>query len=101
MLPPTRPWLEQPDTVPYFLWDVGMTVTELRRALDRPGAERDRLVACVLREANSRDVWPFLDWAAIEEAWPRIQHRLGRARGVWQLMIDHHLRSHGGAVSSP
>ncbi len=101
MLPPTSQRLENPETVPYFLWDLGITVAELRRALAQPGPARDELVARILREANSRDVWLFLDWPAIEEAWPRIEHRLGRARGVWQLMVDHHRRPHDGATASP
>ena len=42
----------------------------------------------LLREANTRDVWLFVDWAAIEAAWPHIEHRLGRSRAVWQ-MRDH------------
>lgn len=85
--------------MPYFLWDVGMTVAELRRALATPGPTRDGLVARILREANSRDVWLFLDWALIEEAWPRIERRLGRARGVWRLMLEHHLGRGEGSPS--
>ncbi len=53
-------------------------------------ALRDEIVVRLLREANSRDVWLFLRWDDIDEAWPRIEHRLGRARGVWTLMREHH-----------
>ena len=99
MLPPTSPRLHDPDAVPYFLWDLGWTVVHVREVL-KGGSTRDRddLIARVLREANSRDVWLFLDWPAIEEAWPRVRHRLGRARPVWELMLSrHHERAHTDA----
>jgi hypothetical protein len=100
MLPVTTPRLLDPDAVPYFLWDLGLTTAELRRALaEGDRATREDLVARILREANSRDVWLFLDWPTIEEAWPRIEHRLGRARGVWRMMMEHH-RSHGPHAAS-
>jgi hypothetical protein len=74
---PTTPRLLAPDTVPYFLWDLGMSVADLRRALSAPSSRaRDELSARLLREANGRDVWLFLDWPAIEEAWPRIERPL-------------------------
>lgn len=92
MLPPTSDRLLHPDNVPYFLWDTGMTVAELRRVLageDRDA--RDEVIVRLLREANTRDAWLFLDWAMIDEAWERVQPRLGRARPVWQMMRDFHL----------
>ncbi len=91
MLPPTTARLLDPDAVPYFLWDLGLTVAELRRTLsagDR--SARDEVLVRLLREANSRDVWIFTDWQAIDEAWDRIEARLGRARGAWQLMRERH-----------
>ena len=101
MLPPTSPRLFDPDAVPYFLWDLRLNVAQVKRTLATGAAEeKDELVVRLLREANSRDVWVFLDWPAIEDAWPRIAHRLGRARGVWQLMLDHHQR-HGRRAPTP
>src|SRR5580704_1593280 len=98
MLPPTTTRLLEPDAVPYFLWDIGISVTELKRALAAPTSRaRDELIARILREANSRDVWLFLDWAAIEEAWPRIERRLGRARGVWTMMRERRLENERAA----
>jgi hypothetical protein len=101
VLPPTTDRLLNPDTVPYFLWDTRMTVAEARQVLaqgDR--SAKDDLVARILREANSRDVWLFLDWPTIDDAWSRIQHRIGRARPVWAMMIDRHrqhVAEHGAA----
>jgi hypothetical protein len=45
--------LLDPDAVPYFLWDVGMTVSELRTALARPSSRsKDELIAKLLREGR-------------------------------------------------
>lgn len=89
-LPPTTDRLLDPDAIPYFLWDLGLTVAETHRVLaGLDTKQKDDLVARILREANSRDVWLFLDWPTIEEAWPRIEHRLGRAGAVWRLMRAH------------
>ncbi len=89
MLPPTSDRLRDPATVPYFLWDTGMTVGEARAVLaSSDAAARDEVLVRVLREANSRDAWLFVDWTMIDEAWERIVPRLGRARPVWTLLRD-------------
>lgn len=88
---PTSPRLLDPDAVPYFLWDTQQTVAEARRILaGSAGSERDELLVRLLREANTRDVWLFTTWEQIDEAWPRIEHRLGRARPVWELLRERH-----------
>jgi hypothetical protein len=94
MLPPTSLKLLDPNAVPYFLWDDHTTVAEAKAILagsDVPA--RDELVARILREANTRDVWLFVDWKMIDEAWPRIERRLGRARGMWTLVRTRHLEN--------
>jgi hypothetical protein len=92
MLGPTSQKLLTPDAVPYFLWDTQQTVAELKRVMAGPASpERDELLLRLLREANSRDVWLFASWEQIDEAWPRIVHRLGRARPVWELVRERHL----------
>lgn len=52
--------LDDPEAVPYFLWDEPVTLAELRSRLahaDR--AERLRLLGRILREARDPDVWRF------------------------------------------
>ena len=94
---PTTARLLEPEMVPYFLWDTQQTVAEAHRILaGAAGPERDELLARLLREANTRDVWLFTTWEQIDEAWPRIAHRLGRARPVWELLRarhDYHVRA--------
>lgn len=94
MLPPTSPRLRDPSAVPYFLWDDHMTVAEAKAILAGSDVHaRDELVARILREANTRDVWLFVNWKMIDEAWPRIEQRLGRARGMWTLLRTRHLEN--------
>jgi hypothetical protein len=91
MFRPTSPRLLDPGAVPYFLWDTRQTVAEARRILAGPASsERDEILVRLLREANSRDVWLFATWDQIDEAWSRIEHRLGRARPVWELLKNRH-----------
>jgi hypothetical protein len=98
VLEPTKARLADPNAVPYFAWDLGQTVTQLRTTLDSgTTAERDEIIVRLLREANTRDVWLFIDWDDIDDAWDRVEHRLGRARGVWQLMRR---RRHGHVRSA-
>jgi hypothetical protein len=88
-LPPTTSRLLDPSAIPYFLWDLGWTVGEAHATLaGTDEARKDELIVRLLREANSRDVWLFLDWPIIEQAWPRVERRLGRARPVWQMMLS-------------
>ncbi len=97
MLPPTSERLLRDETVPYFLWDTGMTVGEMRAVLASGGSEaRDEVIVRLLREANTRDVWLFVDWPTIDEAWGRCAHRLGRSRRVWQMLLNYR-REQGGA----
>ena len=89
--------LLDPEAVPYFLWDTQQTVAEARRILGgASSSERDEVLVRLLREANTRDVWLFTTWEQIDDAWPRIQHRLGRARPVWELLRErrqYHVRA--------
>jgi hypothetical protein len=92
MLGPTSRLLLDSNAVPYFLWDTQQTVAEVHRIMAAPASpERDELLVRLLREANSRDVWLFASWEQIDDAWPRIVHRLGRARTLWELVRERHL----------
>ena len=65
-LPPTSTRLLDPDVVPYFLWDLGMTVAEARRVLtEGDSGAKDEVIVRILREPNTRDVWLFIDWPII------------------------------------
>jgi hypothetical protein len=81
--------LRQAHLRPYFLWDEDVSVHELRQRLrGTDPAERERLLAKLLREARDVDAWEFVTPEEVAAALPGICHRLGRRRGFWQFLID-------------
>jgi hypothetical protein len=80
--------LDDPDAVPYFLWDDPMTVAELRRRLETAAEpERVVLLARVLREARDSEVWRFTSPAEVVRLWPRLSLHLGRRRPFWEFLL--------------
>lgn len=81
--------LDDPEAVPYFLWDEPMTVNELRRRLESASrAESTRLLAKVLREARDTEVWRFTTPAEVLDRWDELAPRLGRRRAFWEFLLD-------------
>lgn len=74
---------------PYFIWDVPITVAELRQRLRHPDAGvRALWKARVMREARYQDVWRFLSLEDLLVDFERIQKHLGRTRRFWRFLID-------------
>jgi hypothetical protein len=81
--------LDDPDAVPYFLWDESMSVRELRRRL--AGAshpERIRLLGKTLREARDTDVWRFTTLRELLALREEVWKHLGRRRAFWDYLLD-------------
>jgi hypothetical protein len=86
--------LEDPASVPYFLWDEPMSVAELRERLATSSApEKARLLGKILREARDQDVWAFITPQEIARNWQVLSHHLGRRREFWRFLIDGWQRS--------
>ena len=80
--------LDDPDAIPYFLWDDPMTVAELRRSLaEASEPERLRLLGRVLREARDTDVWKFTTLAEVVRLFPRLRAHLGRRLAFWDYLL--------------
>ena len=80
--------LENPDAVPYFLWDEPMTVAELRSSLAKSNDdERYRLLGKILREARDRDVWRFTTPVEVKKSWAKLSLYLGRRRAFWEFLL--------------
>ncbi len=80
--------LDDPEAVPYFLWDEPMTVRELHRRLrTATRAERIRLLTKILREARDTEVWRFTNPQEMAQLWPEISLRLGRRRTFWEFLL--------------
>ncbi len=81
--------LDDPEGIPYFLWDEPMTVSELRARLQSANqAERLHLLGRILREARDTDVWRFTTLAEVVASWPQLQRYLGRRRAFWQFLLE-------------
>ena len=80
--------LEDPASVPYFLWDEPMTVAELQERLRTASrAEQTRLLAKILREARDTDVWRFTTPHQLARDWTKLSPRLGRRRAFWEFIL--------------
>lgn len=80
--------LDDPEAVPYFLWDQPMTVRELRQRLataSRP--ERLCLLGKILREARDTEVWKFTTPQEVNRLWPELSRHLGRRRAFWTYLL--------------
>ncbi len=81
--------LDDPDAVPYFLWDEPMTVRDLRRRLNTASApEKARLLGKILREARDWEVWRFTTPGEVTRLWPKLAKHLGRRRSFWKFLLD-------------
>jgi hypothetical protein len=80
--------LDDPEGIPYFLWDEPMTLSALRaRLTGAGGAERLRLLGRILREARDTDVWRFTTPAEVAASWSDLERYLGRRRAFWQFLL--------------
>jgi C4-dicarboxylate-specific signal transduction histidine kinase len=81
--------LDDPQGIPYFLWDEPMTLSELRARLQSANrAERLRLLGRILREARDTDVWRFTTTGEVAASWSELQRYLGRRRAFWQFLLE-------------
>jgi hypothetical protein len=81
--------LDDPEAVPYFLWDEPMSVAELRQRLaSAESPERLRLLGKILREARDTDVWRFTTPAEVTTLWPQLRRHLGRRSSFWEFLLD-------------
>jgi hypothetical protein len=81
--------MDNPKSIPYFLWDEPMTVAEFRHRLQTASmTERVRLLAKLMREARDTDVWKFTSPAEILQRWSVVESHLGRRRSFWEFLLN-------------
>ncbi|MBN2492334.1 MAG: hypothetical protein JXQ29_15915 [Planctomycetes bacterium] len=80
--------LDDPQAIPYFLWDEPRSVAEVKAAL-RTGspAETSRLLGKILREARDTDVWRFVTPDEVSRRWSELVPYLGRRRPFWEFLL--------------
>lgn len=81
--------LDDPQGIPYFLWDDPMTLANLLDYLrTAPPMERTRMLAKILREARDTDVWRFTTPQEVLRLWPELSPMLGRRRTFWEFLFE-------------
>src|SRR5579863_5864941 len=88
-LPPTTAALLDDKARPYFLWWTDATVAQLKEHLAAADPEaRAYWMGALLREANTRDVWLFVNADEIRALWPLLIRYLGRSRSMWAWLLQ-------------
>src|SRR5438876_8594199 len=65
--------MNDPEAIPYFLWDEPMTVAQFKERLASASIpERMRLIGRLLREARDTEVWSFLTPLEVWRQWDAI-----------------------------
>jgi hypothetical protein len=79
--------LDDGSAVPYLLRDEPMTVAELQERLRTASVpERHRLLARILPEARSSEVWRFTTSQEVAGTCRSLSPRLGRRKGFWEYI---------------
>lgn len=78
---------------PYFVWDVDLTLDQLREKLGDP-AEGDYWLATVLRQAKPDDAIVLVGLPVIAAAWERVAAGVGNSRAFWEWRVRR-WREHG------
>jgi len=88
-LPALTKDLSRDDLRADFLSDLNLTIGEVRRRLrEGPEPRRIDLLAQILREARTDEVWQVTTPEEIARRWDRLEPRLGRRRAHWQFLLD-------------
>jgi Nucleotidyl transferase AbiEii toxin, Type IV TA system len=81
--------LNNPLSIPYFLWDEPLTTAQFRQRLKTASrAEQKRLLAKLLREARDTDVWKFISPQEVWQHWAELAPLLGRRREFWEFLLN-------------
>ena len=73
---------------PYFLWWTDLSEAAFSQRLNDPDiAVRAYWLGALLREANTRDVWPYTTPETIRALWPHVVRHLGRTRAMWAWLL--------------
>jgi hypothetical protein len=76
------------DHIPYICWDRRWTVGEIRRRLQvQDNGERFRVMAWLMRELKTSEVWSFVTPAVVYANFSEIKPWLGASKGFWEYIL--------------
>lgn len=93
--------MSQDDMIPYFMWDYGFTIREIKAVLSGSDEqEKLQMMGKILRDARYADVWKFFSLQEFLKYRERLVPFTGRMRGFWEFMhkkwVQYHLIDHVG-----
>jgi hypothetical protein len=90
MLAPTPPdRMVDAQGRPYFLWDVDMTLEDLKRQLkEGDPVVRAYLTGKIMRQAKPDDALQFVSMQEIADQWRSLEKYLGKTREFWSWLIE-------------
>jgi len=75
-------------TIPYICWDRNWTVGDIRQRLrSEKGVARHRLMAWLMRELKTTEVWVFLKPEEVNRDFDKISRWLGPAKPLWEHLF--------------
>lgn len=81
--------LTDPQGRPYFLWDMEMSLSDFREALEDPDPDvRAYFLGKLMRQAKPDDVFQFVTLAEVRADWDRVRPYLGQSRAMWTFLLD-------------
>jgi hypothetical protein len=87
--------MSQEDMIPYFMWDYGLTVREIKEILASDNEpKRLQMMDKILRDARYADVWKFFSLQEFLKYRERLVPFTGRMRGFWGFMYDRWVQYH-------
>jgi len=76
------------DHIPYICWDRRWTVGEIRRRLQvQDNGERFRVMAWLMRELKTSEVWSFVTPSVVYANFSEIKPWLGSSKGFWEYIL--------------
>lgn len=81
-----RRWSD--DEIPYICWDRNWTAGEIRRRLQVSGVnERHRVMAWLMRELKTTELWQFITPREIDDNFAELKPFLGPASDLWEYLL--------------
>lgn len=81
--------MSEEDKIPYFMWDYGYTIREIKEILAGDDEPRKlQMMGKILRDARYADVWKFFGLREFLKYRKKLVPFAGRRRKFWEFMYN-------------